>query len=194
MLAAMAALAVPVGGFGLNADISLGDCRVTTFAPDWIWQGETVNIMAVARNQGPSETKLSLSAHCPAESEDVFVMPADAVSTVVPPYGRARIAICGIRVSPTARTGIHSLSIGATCCGENAQIVYPISIIRGSLVEKGVWSILLPALVAFLWSAALLIVLPRYAEGGAWKRPSAVFVPVEESHASEASTHERTPD
>ena len=185
--------AICVESRALNACASAGGCSVAIFAPDWIWQGETINIMAVARNNSASDAKLAVAAACEAGAEDVFNMPQPSdVSTVVPAGGKVRLAISGIRVLPNARTGISALSIHVASGGDLARIEYPVSIIRGSLVEKGIWSILLPALVAFLWSAALLLVLPRYSERGAWKRPSAVFVPEGESHPLDTPTHERT--
>lgn len=175
----MLALLVLAGGArsgrAATSEVRLGGCRVTIYAPDWIWQGQAVNIIAVADNAGGPPAALSIRVTPPASGAAAgFVEPLE-VATNVPAGQRVRMFVGRVTPAAAAPKGIYAFRIEARSGASVESFDYRLSVIRGSLVEAGLWSVLLPALIALLWSGVLLVVLPRYSRPGAWKTPSAPF-------------------
>ena len=148
---------------------------MTVYAPDWIWQGQAVNIIAVADNPGGPAAALSIRVSPPASGAAAgFVEPLE-VATNVPAGQRVRVLVGRVTPAAAAPKGVYAFRIEVKAGTAAESFDYRLSVIRGSLVEAGLWSVLLPALIALLWSGVLLVVLPRYSRPGAWKTPSTPF-------------------
>ncbi len=175
ILAVLVLFGGTVNGRGATHAMQLGGCRVTVYAPDWIWQGQAVNIIAVAENPGGPSADLSIRVTPPASGATAGIGSALAVSTNVPAGQQVRMLVGRVTPAANAPKGTYAFRIEAAAGAASDSFDYPLTVIRGSLVEAGLWSVLLPALIALLWSGVLLAVLPRFSRPGAWKTPSPPF-------------------
>jgi len=164
-------LACLSSAFAYSERVELGVVQTTVFAPDWIWQGQQVNVMAISENGGDSAQQVALSVTAPAEDVSQFGLPQDlSVGKTIEPGARQRVAITGIVPAKHAPLGVYRFGITVRVGQDERILEYPLKVIRGSLVEAGWWSVWLPALVCLVWSVSILVALSRFAEKGAWKR------------------------
>ena len=162
--------------FAYTEAFSVGGSKVTVFAPDWIWQGQNVNIMFVAENKNTAEKKIDFRLSLPEENKKYFDLPGElSTSGDIPANGKLRLAITGIVPKRNIPLGKYSFFINISSDSLEEQIEYPLKVIRGSLVEAGIWSVLLPALIALLWGTSFCFVLPRFSRKGAWRKKSPPF-------------------
>ncbi|MBN1670937.1 MAG: hypothetical protein JXR37_07885 [Kiritimatiellae bacterium] len=168
--------AVPRAGHAYNERVRVADVDVMVFAPDWIWQARDANVMVVAQNTGTEEAGIELSASCADEARPLFGLAQDKTATGKAPAGdKVRMALTGITPGADTPPAVYPFAIRIRVAGHEQKLDWPLKVIRGSLVEAGTWSLLLPALVCLLWSVALVAVLPRFAARGAWRTPGPPF-------------------
>lgn len=154
----------------LTESVEHDGCKVSVSAPDWIWQGRTVNVIATARNASSSDRIVVVKLSCPHADTNSFALPAAlSASDTVPAGTTARLAITGIVPERTAERRTYPLEVEIRIGESSETVPYPLRVIRGSLVESATWSILLPTLVGLLWSISFAIILPRLSKKGAWK-------------------------
>ncbi len=167
-----AGLAVPSRAHALSADGEIDGCTYRLMVPDWMPRGEPVSVLIVVRNT--SEELASLTARVEL-SPEWWSEPEDgrAARLSLSPGEVKRYAFRGIRSSIEAPAGDHLFRIRLHGGESETEVEHSarVQLIRGSAVERGWWSILVPAAIAVLSLPVFLLVLRREAKPGAWKRP-----------------------
>ena len=174
----LAALLHPLTATALTVKREAAGATVTVYAPDWIWQGENVNVLFVIDNHG--EGDLTASAHW---SLPEALWPAKDIrekhtpSQTVKPGESRRLAITNVRVPPATPPGKLDSGFSVTVNGTDVEIAYPLRVVRGAAIDPSkaaagyVW-----ALIAATWCIVFLIVLPRFAKKGAGLKVNTIDV------------------
>ncbi|MBI3008944.1 MAG: hypothetical protein HYY56_05485, partial [Candidatus Omnitrophica bacterium] len=61
--------------FAYTEAFSLRESRVTVFAPDWIWQGQNVNVLLVVDNKDVIEDKIDVHISTSGDNQKYFDLP-----------------------------------------------------------------------------------------------------------------------
>jgi len=131
----------------LTKSVEHEGCLVSVSAPDWMWQGRTVNVIATARNTSTNDRIVKIALSCPHAYTNSFALPpALFASNTVPSGATVRMAVTGIVPKKTAERCTYPLEIDVRIDDSSEAAPYPLKVIRGSLVESATWSILLPTL------------------------------------------------
>ncbi len=158
--------------FGSTQVYEEGPLTLTVYAPDWIWQGQNINVLVVAEHDGESRTELNVALRLPEGLEDHFAYDGSlSQSMTAGPGERSRIAFANI----TALTGHPWQTYEFELIAADSQIRIPFNVrtIRGPMLSEGKWAaILLPAGLAAAWCVVIALYLMRHARPGAWKTPS----------------------
>ncbi len=151
--------------------------QITLYAPDWIWQGQNVNVLVVAEHDKNYRIRLSTHLFLPKGLEHHFAYDGETSQYVfVEPGEGKRIAFVNI----TALTGhprqIYEFEFVATDPrmdrGLLVRLPFTVRTIRGPMVSEGKWAAVLPAGLAAAWCFVIVMYLMRHAKPGAWKTPS----------------------
>ena len=70
---------------GYTRVISLGENKITLFAPDWIWQGQNVNVMLVVDNKDVIENKIDVRISASEDNQKYFDLPEKMTNTGIAP-------------------------------------------------------------------------------------------------------------
>lgn len=163
--------------FGTTQVHEEGPLRLTVYAPDWIWQGQNINVLVVAEHDGESRTELNVRLRLPEGLEDHFAYDGEVSQSISVGHGeRQRIAFVDI----TALTGhprqTYEFELIAADLhvdsGQQIRIPFNVRTIRGPMVSEGNWAAILPAGLAAAWCLVIALYLVRHARPGAWKTPS----------------------
>ena len=158
----------------LTSSAELGVLSVTVYAPDWTWQEQDINVLAVARNGGDAPAEVIVRLNFPADGESDFRYAGPREQTVaVPPGGSVRAAFTNITALDGVPRRTYAFEIVAESAGVSNAIAYPVRTIRGAAVGTSTLAALIPAVLAALWCFVLLAVMPRFGLRGAWRTPSA---------------------
>ena len=160
----------------VTSHIDIGDVSVRIYAPDWIWQGQAVNILIVAENRSDAATSLTVRLHLPDHTDGELQ------------YDSSKRRVLRLATGTTVRTAFTRLVPTAgfplreyTCTLEFDDGVATVRTpcvfrtVRGPAVAPGIWSALIPVGITLIWCFAVLAMLPRLAVRGAWKASSPVF-------------------
>lgn len=167
------ALSVPSGFAGaLSASEDLNGLSVAVYAPDWTWQKQNINILAVVINNTPAGQTMRLDLVFPQGKEDHFAYSGPGTIEFEVPAGKT---VRGAFTNILARDGVprqlYNLELRIHTAGQEKVIPYPVQTIRGAAVNPGLWAALLPAGLAAAWCIVFLFALVRLAAPGAWKTP-----------------------
>lgn len=155
----------------LSKTEQLGDIRVSVFAPDWTWQKRDINILATFENQGVAPVKAALSVQFPPGLETHFQFTGEpAVTLSLNPGETQRAAFTAITALDGVPCQEYAFALKARSGAETIRIPYPVRTIRGEVVNPGKWALYLPAGIGLVWSLVFALIIPRFAERGAWRR------------------------
>jgi hypothetical protein len=161
----------------------LGETPFTVYAPDWTWQKRDINILVVFENPTEEPVERTVELVVPEEFRDYFGHKGAAGFDVevltrtvtVPPNETARTAITGITALegfPLQRYPL-ALQIAGEGGAQPQNVTFELQTIRGAVVNPGKWALYLPVAVALAFCLVFALLISRFAERGAWKRPSA---------------------
>ncbi len=169
-------LAVSTAAYATTLVEERDGIKITLYAPDWIWQGQNINVLVVAEHDRNYRIRLGTHLFLPEGLEDHFAYDGETSQYVfVEPGERKRIAFVNIK----ALTGYprqfyefefvfdHSVADG----GLLVRIPFHVRTIRGPMVSEGKWAAILPAALAAAWCLVIAMYLKRHAIPGAWKTP-----------------------
>ena len=145
----------------------------TLYGPTWIWRSNEVNALFVLQNYVQIEKSIFLEFHLTQKAEEGFEYSGAITQGVsLLPGQEKRAAFVGIRARDDCPLGVYPLEISLRVGTGTVEIEYPVEIIRGPVVAKGLLPLILPVGVALLWCFVVGHVIPRYGAPGAWKKPS----------------------
>lgn len=154
---------------------TVDDLTVTVYAPDWIWQKSTVNILVTVENSGTEDQSVHLALTPPESHADHFTIEpgiVEGTTLVVPAGDSLRHAFTNIVALGDVERQTYDFSINTTVDEKTIDIAYPLTTIRGPVVNTAKWAMMLPAIICAAWCFVLVVALGRFAEPGAWKVPS----------------------
>ncbi len=167
---------------GFEAQGSVGPVSYRVFAPDWIWQGESMSVLLVLearRSPLDVEVTLRLPPGAFKEGDHGITEPTARHATVsVVPGETARHAFDKLVPRSDVPTGLHDLELhlrvslppGTAAEGDlERRTAFSIRTVRGSLVSPGSWSVLVPAMISLLTLPIFLLILKHYGKPGWWK-------------------------
>ena len=165
-------------------DGRLGDGALRVLVPDWIPQGSSMSILVTYVHDTAVSDRNALEVEVSDPLPEGWT--GDALSCRVPlsATGTTRAAITGLKFqgvpqelrfeSVVVRRLVDGREMGAW------KVDFPLRVVRGSALEKGLASILVPAAVALLALPAFLYLLSRYAAARAWRTTAPATVPTSE--------------
>jgi len=174
---------------GFEASGELDGVRYRLLAPDWIWQGQAVNVLLSAwRDAGEAGQGRSGGLRFTIEPPaGAFAAPLDAprVFSLAPPAGEARRgAFIGWVASAHVPLGAYAFGLtveaeGGEMAGPPApvRLSVPVEIIRGQAVPPGRLAIIVPGIVALLATLGIGRLLSRWAGRGFLGRAGAAAAP-----------------
>ena len=151
----------------------VGSVAYSLYGPSWIWQRNDVNALFVFQNPLQEEVTLFLELRLSDQAMEGFEYSGPITQGVSLLAGQEkRAAYVGIRARDDSRTGTYQLNFIIRGEAEAVPIEYPVKVIRGPVVAKGLLPFFLPVGMALVWCLIIGVTFPRYGEPGAWKRPS----------------------
>ncbi len=198
---ALAMLPVLVGAaLSAAALVESGELReshFTVYAPDWTWQKQDINILAVFDNPTQDVVTHTVELVIPETFRGQFghrgtaSIPPDVLtrSVTVPAGTTARTAITGVTALDGFPLQRYPLTLRVTqeSTAAEVEVAYELQTIRGAAVNPGKWALYLPVGVALLFCIVFALVISRFADRGAWKR---VSVPLTEAGDAPAWVNE----
>ena len=172
--------------FGASADAhafvaegQVGGVNYRVMAPDWICGGENVSLLIVATavEDAGSGVPLRIVMTPPADGFDGGGDPVLESTVQVEPGATHRLAFKSWKAMPLDAMGSGTFvlrfsspsSSPATGLDAEATVEIPVRIIRGAAVPRGLWSLVVPALIALLAVPVFMLFQRFYAQRGAWK-------------------------
>jgi hypothetical protein len=152
-----------------------GNLAYRIFAPDWTWQNRDINILLVLTNQDESEALQGTIELLLPEGLSTHFSYKEATSLNFDIEARQtqRQAFTEITALPGFPLQDYVFSLVLRSGEEEIRVPYAVRTIRGALVHKGHWGVLLiPVGLSLLWSLIFVSVLRGFAKPGAWSRPS----------------------
>ncbi|MDP7639064.1 MAG: hypothetical protein QGG73_05045 [Candidatus Hydrogenedentes bacterium] len=154
-----------------------GPLRLTVYAPDWIWQGQNINVLVVVEHDGDGRADLNVALHLPKGLEDHFAYDGEDSQTISAGLEeRQRIAFANIAALAGHPRQTYQFELVATDPGTSSGVAFRIPFnlltIRGPMVSEGTWAAVLPAGLAAVWCLVIAMYLARHAAPGAWKTSS----------------------
>jgi hypothetical protein len=187
ILLALLLLVVPPTTHALTHTESIGDVSMTVYAPDWIWQKSAVNILVTFKNSGSDNAEFRLRLHPPSGKETHFEFDAeimDEKSVVIPAGATTRYAFTNIVALDGVHLQTYDFVFHAERNNDAINIAYPLTTIRGPVVNTATWATLLPAGLCAAWCIVFVIALQRFATPGAWKEPSQLDLDLDQDNPS----------
>lgn len=171
-------LVYPGTAVALTASGSAGGVAYTVYAPDWTWQKRDLNVLLVLQNPTGAAAEVSVELILPPENEGHFSYAGERAARVtLPPGGTLRHAFINITALDGVPLQTYDFALRIASGDEEARVAYPVRTIRGAAVSTGKWALFLPVGIALTWSILFALVLPRYAESGAWRKIGAPLCP-----------------
>lgn len=149
--------------------------RYRVMAPDWIPRGEIFSVLivlnadspiTVAANLTPPRGGFGSAGDIPlAESKTVQVVPGEVL----------RFAFTDWLAVPDEETGEFEFQLTLKPTSELLQIesvetlTLPVKTIRGSVVSRSMWSIVVPVAMSLLALPLFVLLLRRYSRPRAWR-------------------------
>jgi hypothetical protein len=168
---------LPALAFGVTSEVTVGDVHLRLFAPDWIWQNQSVNILMVVSNPTSSEHTLSVNLELPdaAPGELTYIAPTTQQHRIAA-NSELRLAFTGLKPSTGFPLTTYDCQLIVTATGASVTIPYQFHTVRGPAVKSGILMALAPVGISLIWCVMFLIFLPRLATPGAWRVSSDTFV------------------
>ena len=170
--------------WGLTETGEVGEVAYSIYAPAWTWQEQKINILVKAENNSAEARTFTVQLHLTADAPNAFKPPEarDDESLLVKtaelsPGEVRRVAIVNVKATSESGIGDYVLRIRLAAGGREAQVDYPVEIIRGAVVRSEKWVMLLPVIVTLAWCIVFILVLPRYAAAGAWRKSGPAIAP-----------------
>lgn len=163
-----------VDAHALTHKDSLGDLRVTIYAPDWTWQKNAVNILVSMENVGDQPVTCSLELLLPQKHADHFLYDnrdSENSAVTVPPGATLRHAFTNIEALGDVDRQTYTFTINASTRADRLTVDYPLTTTRGPVVSGAKWATLLPVIICIIWCITFVVALTRFAKPGAWKTP-----------------------
>ncbi|MFP6581471.1 MAG: hypothetical protein VCD00_02830 [Candidatus Hydrogenedentota bacterium] len=154
---------------------TINDLTITVYAPDWIWQKSAVNILITIENSGSTEESVHLALTPPDLHVDHFTIDPGIIqgtTLVIPADDSLRHAFTNIIALGHVERQVYDFSITATTDDQSVTVSYPLTTIRGPVVNTAKWAMMLPAIICAAWCLVFIVALRRFATPGAWKVPS----------------------
>jgi len=160
---------------GLTKTKHLGHLKVTVYAPDWIWQKNAVNILIVLENEGSQPVDCSLDFLLPESLSDHFTYDADLIENKtihVPALSTIRHAYTNIEALGNVELQTYPFQFRLASGRRSAIIEYPLTTIRGPLVNSAQWALYLPAMICLGCCMLFVLAGMKFSQRGAWKTSS----------------------
>ena len=165
--------------WGLTATGEVAGVAYSIYAPAWTWQKRNINILIKAENKTTEPRTLTVRLHLPANAPDAFQAPDDSKGKTaeLQPGAVKRVAIVNVKARAEKPLGDYVFRITLAAGGQKTQLDYPVKTVRGAVVRPGIWVALLPVVITLAWCVVFILVLPRYAAAGAWRKPGPAIAP-----------------
>lgn len=151
-----------------------GPLEVRVYAPDWIWQSQPVNVLVFVESRAEAPVEVTCEVVLAAGQASPFVArpPAPATGKVVP--GRTlRTGVVGLQTRQDVPLGVYPLRVTVRAGNETLAFDYPLRLVRGQPATTSAgYTIGIEAAICVAWCVVIGLVLRRYAQPGAWRRPS----------------------
>ncbi|MEM7234048.1 MAG: hypothetical protein AAF517_17865 [Planctomycetota bacterium] len=165
-------LSVATPALSFEEKVSFEGIEFSIFAPDWNWRGRAMSVLVTARRSADSsanareERLIQATLQGPVSFKLPEALAPIRFTGEITRFAFPRIVAGADAPAEGAQLAL-SLRVGDS--RETVEVLIPVLIIRGSILPKGLWSILVPTLLALVTLPLFLAFLRREA-GPRWWR------------------------